>query len=98
MSAEPECPFAWIVGVGEADVEGEVIEAMRVHLPAAYGVEAFGRLPVALLDLRAQAAGPGADGIGAEMLEPAVLELPDLELGFFLENPDEDRRIPASCP
>ena len=68
-----------------------MVEAAGIHLPTAYGVEAFWRLPVALLDLGAQAAGPGANGIGAEMLEPAVLELPDLKLGFFLENPDEDR-------
>src|SRR6516225_2002396 len=84
-------PVCGIVRVGEADVEGKVVPAVLVHLRLAYRVETFRRLLVAHPKLRPQTTGPSANRISAEMLEAAVLELPDLEFGLFLVNPDEDR-------
>ena len=54
-------------------------------------IEALGRLPVALLDLWPQIARPIADRIGLEVVvAPVVALLPDLELGLFLEDANED--------
>ena len=64
---------------------------VRVHQAGGDRIEALGRLTIAFIDLRAEIAGPAADRINLEQLETAggVL-LPDLELGFFLEDADED--------
>src|SRR4029450_5634721 len=83
-----------VVSVGEADIEGKVVLAPRIHPLERDGVEPFRRPPVALPALRAEATRIAADRIGLEQIEAAVvLRLPDLELGFGLEDPDEDRRF-----
>ena len=83
-----------VEGVRKAHVEGEVIGRIRIHQPGRDHVEAFGRLAIALLHLRAEFARPTADGI---RLEKIVLTfrrlLPDLELRLFLEDANEDRRF-----
>jgi hypothetical protein len=91
MRAGP--PVGLVVLVGIADVEGQVVAGVRIHLRRGDGVEAFGRLAIALLDLRAEHAGPLADVVGLEqrVLAGALL-LPDLELRLFFEQADEDGR------
>src|SRR5262249_49559100 len=59
-------------------------------------VEAFRRLPIALLDLRPELARPAADRIGLEQLELAVaIFLPDLELRLLLVEPHQNGRLLA---
>ena len=83
-----------IIGVGEADIEGEVIFAARIHLILRYEIESLGRLPVALANLGPEAARIGADRIGLELVEASVvLGLPHFELGLSLEDADEDWRF-----
>jgi len=48
----------------------------------------------AFADLGAEIARPAADRIGFQEREAAgAVLLPDLELGFLLEQPDQDRRL-----
>ena len=87
-------PVRAIIGVGVAQVHRQMVLGVRVHLLARDRVEALGRLAVALLDLGAELSRPVANGIGLEVVVAAVVALlPDLELGVFLEDADEDRRL-----
>ena len=84
-------PVGAVVGVRKAGVDGEVVAGVRIHQAGGDGVEALRRLPVALLDLRAEFAGPAADREGLEQCEVAVaVFLPDLKFRFFLEDPHQD--------
>ena len=70
-----------VVGVGIAKVHRQMVLGIRVHLLARDRVEALGRLPVALLDLGSQIAGPVADRIGLEVVVASVVaQLPHFEL------------------
>src|SRR4029450_3412720 len=68
-----------------AEVECEMRGGGGLHLPAADRVEPPGGLPVALLGLRPEIARPGADRVGLEMVEAAVVALPPaLQLRLLL--------------
>ena len=83
-----------VKGVGETEIEREIITRIGIHLAGSDRVEALRRLTVALLDLGAKVARPAADRIGLEQREAAgVVLLPDFQLGFFLEDADQDRRL-----
>ena len=81
-----------IIGVREAGIDRQIVIGIRIHQTGRDRIETLGSLTVTRVDLRAEIAGPAADRIDLEQLETAggVL-LPDFELGFFLENADEDR-------
>jgi hypothetical protein len=67
---------------------------LRIHLARCDRVEAFGRLTVAFANLGAEVSRPAADRIGLQQRKAAgAILLPDLELGFLLEQPDQDRRL-----
>ena len=72
--------------IGEAEIEGAVPAAVRIELLRVDRIEALGRLPVALLELRPEPPRPEADRIGGEADEAPVLLDPKLELGFELED------------
>ncbi len=81
-----------VEGVGIADVDREIIMGVRIELRRRDRIEAFRRLAVALLDFRPELARPAADRIGREQRQAsAVVLLPDFELGFLLEQADQDR-------
>ena len=87
-------PVRLVVGVRVAEVESQMEAGVRIHLLVADGVEALGRLLVALPLLGAEIARPVADRIGLEVVEAAVVALlPELQLRLFLEDADEDRRF-----
>src|SRR5262249_48726670 len=89
-------PVRGVVFVREADVDGQVLSRVRIPQAGRDRVEAFRRLPVALLDLRPQLARPAADRIGLEQLELAVaVFLPDLELRLLLVEPHQNGRLLA---
>jgi hypothetical protein len=84
----------FVIGVGKAHVERQVELRVRVHLRRGDGIETLGRLAVAFLDLRPKLARPAADRIGLEQVVAAArVLLPDFELGLFLEQPHQDRRL-----
>ncbi len=86
-------PVRPVIGIREPGVDRKIVAGVRIHLPGAEGIEALGCLAIALLDLGAEPARPAADGIGAEEREAsAVVLLPDLELRFLLEDPQQHRR------
>ena len=90
----PGAAIGAVIGVGEADIEGEMVLAARVHLILRDEIEPFRRLTVALADLGPEAARIGADRIGFEEMEAAVvLGLPYFELRLGLEDADEDGRF-----
>ncbi len=61
---------------------------------AGHPIEALWSLLIPALDLGSQVSRPVADRIGFEVIESSVVPLlPDLELRFLLENPDEDRLL-----
>ena len=62
-----------IIGVGETGIDGEMVGGVRVHQIGRDGVEALGRLPVAFLEFRAQAARPAANRVGAQQREASAL-------------------------
>ena len=81
-----------VIGVREAGIDREIIVGVRIYQAGRDRIEALGGLAVALSDLRAEIAGPAADRVDLEQLDaPAGTLLPDFELGFFLEDADEDR-------
>ena len=83
-----------VEGVGEADVDGEVVAGIRIHQAGRDRIEALGRLTIAFLDLRAKATRPAADRIDfQQFVARGGVLLPDFELGFFLEDADEDRQF-----
>src|SRR5579863_8122714 len=83
-----------VVSIGIANVESQVVVGVGVHLCRRDGVKSLGSLPVALRSLGAELTRPTADRVRLEQGEAGgrVL-LPYLELRFFLEQPDEDRRL-----
>ena len=82
-----------VVGIGVAEVEGEVVLAVGVHRFAADGVEAFGRLFVAFAGFRTEFAGVDADRVVEEEGVFATVFLqPDFEHFFFFEDADEGGR------
>ena len=82
-----------VKGVRETGIDREVVVGVRIHQAGRDRIEALGGLTVAFADLRAEVAGPPADRIDFEQFEAAggVL-LPDFELGFFLEDADQNGR------
>ena len=81
-----------VIGVRKAGIDREIIVGIRVHQAGRDRIEALGSLTVAFIDFGAEIAGPAADRIDLEQLETAGgILFPDLELGFFLEDADEDR-------
>src|SRR6476659_4702040 len=81
-----------VIGVRKAGIDRKVIIRVRVHLAGRDPVEALGGLAIAFADLRAEIARPAADRIDLEQFEAASsILLPDFELGFFLEDSDQDR-------
>ena len=86
-------PQGAVVSVGIADVEGEIIVGVRIHLPGGDRVEALGHLHVALARLRTELTRPAAHRIGLEQrVMPIRLHLPEFELGLFLVSADHHRR------
>src|SRR5262245_35759839 len=76
-----------VVCIREPGVDREILAGIGIHQARRDGVEAFRRLTVAGLDLGAQLTRPAADWISPEQGEAAaVILLPDLELGFLLED------------
>ena len=57
-----------VVGIGVADVDGEVVAAGGIELLLRDVVKAFRSLPVAFTRFGAEAAGEVGDGVGAEEL------------------------------
>jgi hypothetical protein len=87
-------PVRLVINVWIAEVEGQVVAGIRVHLVARDLVETLRRLPVPLSHLWPEITGPDADGVGLDVIEAAVVALfPHLELGFFLKNANEDRLV-----
>ncbi len=87
-------PKRAIERVGITGIEREIIGRLRIHLRRRDRIKAFRRLAVAFAHLRAEIARPAADRIGLEQRKVAgAILLPDLELGFLFEQPDQDRRI-----
>ena len=85
-----------IIGVREAHVDGEVVAGVRIHQARGDRIEALRRLPIAFLDLGTELTRPAADRIGLEQrLAAGLVFLPDLELGLFLEDANQDRRFLA---
>ena len=65
---------------------------VRIELRRRDRIEAFRRLAIALLDLRAELARPAADRIrGKQPVSSRIVLFPDLEFGLFLEEPDQGR-------
>ena len=92
-------PVRAIVGVGVAHVDREIVLRIRIHQAGADGVESLRRLTVAFLDLRSELARPAADRVAAKKRKaPVLVLLPDLELGLFLEDSHQDRRILFHVP
>ena len=93
MMLPPVRSQALVVGVGIADVEGEIIVGIRVHLVGGDGVEALGHLTVALARLGPKLARPAAHRKGLQQgVLPVGLHLPDFEFRFLLVGADEDGR------
>ena len=87
-------PHRLVIGVGIAGIEGKIIKRLRIHLRRRNGIKTFRGLAVALADLGPKVSRPAADRIGLQQRETAgAILLPDLEFGFLLEQPDQDRRI-----
>ena len=81
-----------VIGVREAGIDREIVIGVRIHQAGRDRIEALRCLTIAFGDLRTEIAGPAADRIDFEQLETAGgILLPDFELGFFLEDADEDR-------
>ena len=81
-----------VIGVREAGIDREIVIGVRIHQAGRDRIEALGCLTVAFSDLRPEIARPAADRIDFEQLEAAGgILLPDFELGFFLEDANEDR-------
>jgi len=81
-----------IVGVWEAEVEGEMIAAVGIHLVRGDRVNSFGCLAVAFLQLGAEVAGEFADVVNAEESEGRIFLDPEFELGGLFEDANEDGR------
>lgn len=81
-----------IVGVGVADVEGEVKTAVGLHCRGRDVVEAFGHLAISFGEFRSRSTRKRGDAPGAEMLvsSTGTLEDPEFEQGFFFEGAEED--------
>ncbi len=80
-----------VEAIGITGIDRQIVAGMRVHLARGDGVEAFRRLPIAFLDLRAELARPGADLVLAQHFEAiGGIRLPDLEHAFFLEDAQHD--------
>ena len=83
-----------IVGVRKSGIDRQIVIGIRIHQAGSDRIEPLRRLAVPLLDLGTQVTRPAADRIGLEQREaPVLVFLPDLELGFLLENPHEDRQF-----
>ena len=87
-------PVRPVVSIWETGVDREVVVGVRVHEAWSDGVEAFRRLPVALLEFWTEFAGPAANRIGVkEGKAPALVLFPDLKLRFFFEDAHQNRRF-----
>ena len=83
-----------VVNIGIADVKRQVVMRVGVHLLRPHGVETLRGLAVAFPGLRAKVTRPAADRISLEQSEAAAgILFPDLDLRFFLEQADQNRRI-----
>ena len=75
-------------------VERYIVLRFRIQHPFRDMVKSLGRLAITFLDLGAQLPGPPAHRICLEQrVAPTSVDLPDLELAFLLEDPDEDRTL-----
>ena len=83
-----------VEGVRVADVEREVIFALRVHLARGHEVEPFRHLAVTLTLFGARVSRGGGDMIGFEKGEFVPLFDPEFELAFLFEGPYENGRSP----
>ena len=84
----------FVIGVGKAHVDGEVVIRVRIHQSGCDRIEAFGRLPVAFDFLGAQFSRPAADRINSQQLkEPGGVLFPNFEFRILLEHADKDRRL-----
>ena len=81
-----------VVGIGVADVEGEVVARVWVELVFGDEVESFGGLAVAFFEFGAEGAGHAGDRVGAEEFEVFFVGLlqPKFEFTFLFEDADED--------
>ena len=87
-------PICLIVGIGEPGIDGKVVVGIRIHQAGRDRIKALGGLPITLRNLRPQVARPPADGIGPQQREAAgLVDFPDFQLRFFLEDPHQDRRF-----
>jgi hypothetical protein len=81
-----------VVGVREADVEGEMILAVRLHGGWWDVIESLGNLAVSFAEFGTEGAGTASNGVGAEELEPSGHRMAEekFELPFLFKRPDED--------
>ena len=87
-------PVGAVIGVRVADVEGQMIVGVRVHLARPHRVEPFRSLAVALGVFGAELPRPLADVVFGDDIKTAVgLLLPDLDLALFLEDAPDDRGV-----
>jgi len=80
-----------VVSVRIADVEGEVVAAVRIKLSSSNAIEPFRRLKVTARELGSEIAAEGADAIGAKELKAGSLLDENLKRSGVLEDPNEDR-------
>ena len=85
-------PLLPVERIGEAEIEGEMLDAIRVELLARHPVEPLRRLPVALFELRPEPPRPQANGISGEANEATIFLNPKLKLHFELEDAQVNRR------
>jgi len=90
--ARSGAPLRPIERIRKAEIEGAMLDAIRVKLLARHRVEPLRRLPVALFDLRPEPTRPQANGISGEANEATIFLNPKLELRFELEDAQVNRR------
>ncbi len=88
-----------VVGVGETDVEGEVIGGGGMKVASVEGIETLGNLAVALGEFGAGLAGGGGDRIFAEQHESAIAPglHPEFESSFLFEGAEKYRITEAEA-
>ena len=86
-----------VIGVGIAEVEGQMKPTARIHSRARHKIKPFWRLPIALLQLGAQLTRKFTNGPRLEKFKLFPIIHPELELFLFLKNTNEHRRTPAQA-
>ena len=86
--------MGFVIGIGIANIEGQILIRIGIHLSGRDRIETFGNLTIAFLDLGAQLARPAAHREGLEQCISAIgLHLPDFKLSFFFIGADENGRM-----